>query len=272
MKLPEIVTKNPVASVAVALGGGFVFYVIAIRPRMGGGTTQIVATTPQASDAQIAASAQTNIAQIASNRDIQLGAFQLKAAELAGELETNLATLAAQVQSGKIDAEKAVNLASINANLEGLKVQTDAAKTVQLAGLDSQKSMWESLVTMLTKVNTPVPQPAPTIIYNEAPVTAPSPQPPAPVVTPTQPAPANDYALFDPFNTSNKSQPLLQGLDAFIAQEIDRGNVKVLGGSMFQIAGDTNSAAGVYVSDNPIDARWGNYVKGTYTATGGTGF
>lgn len=261
----NLVKQHPVATGAVVIGGGLVFFLIF---NGGGGSsapvTAVGNTGPSA--AQLAASAQIQMAQIGAN--VQLGAAQIAAQ---AQKDSDAAALQAQkeellFQSKVADLSSAIKMAEINTNKDIAFKTVDASVTLESLSSNnalealrinnaSQESFFSNLINVLRPATSNVgssPTVTPTL-----PLPSQEPKP----TTPTPTAPAQ----FDPFNTSNSSQPLFQGYDAIIAQQIDAGAIRINNG-IATIAGDSNSAPGTYVLTNPLDVRWNSYQPGAYSS------
>jgi hypothetical protein len=242
-----VVKQHPAATAAVVLGGGLVFFLIFNSG--GGGSASTAVTGSTINPAQVAADAQIKLAGIQSQT--ALGAAQIAANSQHedSELQSKIADLSSAIKLADIAANKDIALKTVDASVTLGSLQSNNDLEALRINNAAQGDFFTNLINILRPATSNTSTPATTTNQNTN--------------IPTQ--------AFDPFNTSNGSQPLFQGYDAIIAQEIDAGKIKINNG-IASIVGDNNSPAGTYVLTNPYDSRWNNYQVGTYANTGGTGF
>ena len=271
--LPEIIKKHPVSAGAIVIGGGLAFVVFSGWFSGGGGGsssggTTLVTSGP--SNAQVAAQAQAQQNAVAlqaqqGNNDTQVAIAQLAAAlqthqsdnalsavntTTAGETNLGGRQIDAQVRAVEIGANTQVSLANIGAGTQITLANIDSRNQLGLASIYSDTTLGlahtyansqDHLVDVQGNLMSRLID----------------------VITPRQ---TTTSGGFDPFNTVVASQPVLQGFDTLVAQEIDRGQVAVTPNGV-TIAGE-----GTYSFNNPLDQRWANYTPGTYTRTGSISF
>jgi len=234
MKIMEWVKAHPKTTVVLVVGGGLTFILLSGWFTKGSATTTVGSVSGGPSDTASAAAAAIQQAQLAAG-----------VANNQTNAQVQIATIQAQYGAKEAELEAALGAQNIGATLQATLAQIAASAQMYSVGADVDKySTGANKDIQLAIIDALKPQTA---------------------------APSSGYAAFDPYNTSNTSQPILQGYDADIATKIDKGIIKVDNGLVY-IGGDANSAGGSYAFSNPLDARWDNYIAGSYSGGQGIQF
>ena len=259
---------HPVAATVIVVVGGVIFFAISGwgKPK---GQTNVQNMTTGPSPAQIQAGTALQVAQMNAQVAASTGAQKAQIASAYIGLQSHIADQSAAVALHTADNNLALGLAGLNVS----QAQLAAQSGVSLANIEAQKSV--AIATIGGQVDMTRIQTASQNHLVDALVGLMHPAP-APTVVPAV-VPANDgYMPEIMFNTLKASQPILQGYDAQVAQEIDTGMVKVGPGGTLQIPttqyNGMTEPGGTYVATNPLDARWAGYTPGSYSAGKGIVF
>jgi hypothetical protein len=245
----SLIKQHPYMSAAFVGALVLLIYVVTKKGNSGAaGSAVVLSGTGQSDAAAAAAATQQQGNTVASQTQLGLGALSLQAnannnatqlaiTQLASQVQLAQTTGAVTVAQTTSDNNAKTAQLGLNDNVQALQIQVGGATAQTQIAADSQTHLVDSLTRLISGIG------APTTV-----------------------------GQFDPFNTAKASQPILQGYDATIAQELDTGSVKVGAGGMVTISGDSNSPGGTYVAMSPLDARWAHYVPGTYSKTGAINF
>jgi hypothetical protein len=124
------VKQNPVMFGAIFIVFGLLLYWLISHRGAGAGSSSVIVAGGGQSDAQIAAAAQIQLAQIGTAGAAQQAQYQLAALQYSTDSQERMGALGLQAQLASIQADSNNNQAAIAASLAALQIQTTAQSQI----------------------------------------------------------------------------------------------------------------------------------------------
>lgn len=173
-KIKAWVKAHPKSTMVLVIGGGLVFILLSGWFSGGSSTTVVGASSSGPTDAEVAAGAQIQMAQIAAGASNAQSAAELEAAKLAAQLEMANIAAGKEVSLASLGVQQNLGIANLNASSAMFTIQnqtqkdiaalsatvantqTNAAKDVQLAQISSNTQINTNLIEALKPQKTTV--------------------------------------------------------------------------------------------------------------------